>query len=155
MSEPNANPGTAKAEPEGPIRRCVACRKAGSKSVMIRFCLEPATAEGVDELKRRLRIDSRQIAPGRGAYCHAVTACAGSRGLVELVVRSLVSAESGEGKEPKPAVERPGSIDLLLEDALAQGAVDSLSKVREELKRRASGAQDRKVGNVSVPKLRL
>jgi predicted RNA-binding protein YlxR (DUF448 family) len=155
MSGPNAKLGAAEAEPEGPIRRCVACRKAGSKSVMIRFCLEPVSTDGADRRRRRLRIDPRQIAPGRGAYCHAAAACAGSRGLVELIVRSLVSAESGEGKEPRPAVERPESIELLLEQALGQFEVDSVSKVREELKRRSSGAHDRKVGNVSVPKLRL
>lgn len=145
------------AEPDSPIRRCVVCRKAGAKRSMIRFCLAGAADGG--KSARRLRLDPLFEAEGRGAYCHQTAVCAGSKGLVELLVRSLLSAERG-GNAERPTVEAPRPVLQLLDEALSDcradgadgGRLEELGRLSEDLKRKAAGGA---AGKGSIPKLRL
>jgi len=52
--------------PHDPIRTCIGCRRKDSKSSLVRFVLAR---------DREIRLDARQILPGRGAYLCRNMAC--------------------------------------------------------------------------------
>ncbi len=68
-----------------PVRTCVGCRQADEKENMLRVV---RTTDGV-------KVDPRQVLPGRGAYVHDDTACMDSaikRGGLGRTLRCAVSA---------------------------------------------------------------
>ena len=150
-----------------PIRTCAVCRKKAEKESLLRFVLAGQRL-GVWESGERMELllDALQQASGRGAYCHADTACFCRSDAGPVLAREIergrerLHAKLGLAKNAA-GVSAAAPQDLLLQviAGLEKGKLKRREKMvlarLKALAQKVNKARQEKAGAAKKPRIRI